>query len=267
MRVISLNVWGGRKLKPLLKFLKENEDAEIFCFQEMWHSRGVKERAWDDRGNKAYTDLFARIRKILPKHAAFYSIHEDELDDKPPRGLKAIIGITVFVKEGVKIRAIDDHFVHKNRNCMRPSEDVSLDQLGNGGRSVQIVEIEHRGKPLAILNFHGLWNGKGKTDCSERLEQSRKVRKIMDSIKAPKILCGDFNLEPDTESLAILEKGMVNLVKKFGVTDTRGKLYPKPVRFADYMLVSPKIKVKKFEVPNVAVSDHLPLIAKFDIKK
>ena len=79
-----------------------------------------------------------------------------------------------------------------------------------------------------------------------------------------KILCGDFNLLPNTESLAILSEDMKNLVKDFDITSTRSKLYTKPEKFADYILVSPDVSVKKFTVMQDEVSDHLPLLLEFD---
>ena len=36
-------------------------------------------------------------------------------------------------------------------------------------------------------------------------------------------------------------------------------------KFADYVFVSKDVKVKNFEVPNIEISDHLPLILDFEI--
>jgi len=34
---------------------------------------------------------------------------------------------------------------------------------------------------------------------------------------------------------------------------------------SDYVFVSLEVKVKKFEVPNIEISDHLPLILDFEM--
>lgn len=116
-----------------------------------------------------------------------------------------------------------------------------------------------------LINFHGLWNGHGKLDTEDRLKQSLKVRKFLDGLNAKRsVLMGDFNLLPDTESLAILEKGMKNLIKDYGITSTRSHYYKKEIKFADYALVSPDINIKKFEVLQDTVSDHLPLLLEFN---
>src|SRR3989344_1806502 len=120
-----------------------------------------------------------------------------------------------------------------------------------------------KGVDYIISHFHGLWNGQGKTDTPDRLEQSRKAKALLDGVDGKKVICGDFNLLPDTESLAILEGGLVNLIKTHGITTTRSSFYQRSDRFADYTLVSPDVEVKRFEVPRVEVSDHLPMILEY----
>lgn len=112
------------------------------------------------------------------------------------------------------------------------------------------------------MNLHGIWDGgegRKKTDTPARLIQSQRIKELMDSLPGPKILCGDFNLRPDTKSLEILEEGMENLIKTHHVPTTRSKLYDGEGKFADYMLVSPDIKVIDFQVLPDLISDHMPL--------
>ena len=71
-------------------------------------------------------------------------------------------------------------------------------------------------------------------------------------------------MDLDTESMKVLEKGMRNLVKDYGVTSTRSHFYKKRGKFADYILVSPEVEVKDFKVLQESVSDHLPLYLEFD---
>lgn len=75
---------------------------------------------------------------------------------------------------------------------------------------------------------------------------------------------GDFNLDPDTKSLKILERNLKNLIKEYKISTTRSSLYARQHKFADYVLVSPGIKVINFQVPDIAISDHLPMILEFN---
>ena len=77
---------------------------------------------------------------------------------------------------------------------------------------------------------------------------------------------------PNTKSIKMIkEAGYKNLIKDFGIKTTRNKLawdqFPDEEKqnFADYVFVSPEIKVRKFSVPNLEISDHLPLILDFEI--
>jgi endonuclease/exonuclease/phosphatase family metal-dependent hydrolase len=83
------------------------------------------------------------------------------------------------------------------------------------------------------------------------------------AVNRAKILCGDLNLRPDTQSLSLLEEGMCNLIKSYGITSTRTRFYTRKDRYADYVLTSPEVVVKSFQVLDTAVSDHFPLFLVF----
>ncbi len=73
------------------------------------------------------------------------------------------------------------------------------------------------------------------------------------------VVCGDFNLLPDSETFDVLAAiGLTDLV---GAADTRTSHYRKPVRHASYLLVSDVAAVKQFEIlTDPEVSDHRALI-------
>ena len=87
--------------------------------------------------------------------------------------------------------------------------------------------------------------------------------------KSAKILCGDFNLMPETESIKMLGEAMRDLIKDYKITNTRNeiswKTYNNKQYFADFTFVSKDINVLNFEVPYNEVSDHLPMILEFEL--
>ncbi len=87
--------------------------------------------------------------------------------------------------------------------------------------------------------------------------------KFVRSIEHRKILCGDFNLRPDTKSMSILERELKNLIKDYKITSTRSKLYTKEEKYADYILTSHDLKLINFKILDEVVSDHLPLLLEF----
>ena len=115
------------------------------------------------------------------------------------------------------------------------------------------------------MNFHGLWNGGGKGDSEDRLLQSGRIIEFMKTLSDPYLICGDFNLLPDTESLKKLEDfGLRNLIKEYGIVSTRTSFYKKENKFADYALINEGVEVKDFKVLPDEVSDHSPLYLDFE---
>lgn len=238
MKIMTLNIWGGYVSAPLREFIAANKGIDIFCLQEVYH-KATGKISDDDR--KVELEIFAMLQELLPNHKGFFRPVVD-----------GTYGIALFVKQGILIEGEGVIDIHN---------DPSYPGHGPAhSRILQWIKIEDQTQSYCIMNVHGLWNGQGKTDTPPRLAQSQKIRDFMDQVNAPIILCGDFNLRPDTESLQILAKGMQNWVEKTGVTSTRTSYYPKAEKFADYIFTSPEIEVRDFQVMTDEVSDHAPLL-------
>jgi len=244
IRLISLNTWGGQLRQELREFIeRERDGTDIFCFQEVFDNAVHVRKVLGD----VDIDTFKTLQALLPDHEGYYA--PSQADDE---------GLAIFVKPWLEPKRIGSMFVHRHLNAMEGEDGTTI------GRNIQFLQFIQEGKEYTVINFHGLWNGGGKGDSPDRLSQSRKLRKFMDELASRRnILIGDFNLEPETESVAILEKGMRNLIKESGVTSSRTKHYTKPVRFADYAIVSNDLKVVTFEVMPDEVSDHSPLLLEF----
>ncbi len=239
MKIISLNTWAGVVEQPLLNFLEKNIDTDIFCFQEIYHNAQGKVEIDDDTKREVF-DLFSKMEKILCNtHNGYFcpALHD-------------FYGLAIFVKKNIVVKNHGGCFIHETEWTKR----------GNHSRNLQYITIELAGEPLVIVNVHGLWNGMGKTDTEDRISQSKRIKEFLDSQAGSKVVIGDFNLSPDTQSLAIVEKGMVNLIKKYDIQSTRTSLYTKDNKFADYAIITPSIEVKDFKVLPDEVSDHSPLL-------
>ena len=256
MRLISLNMWSGKLLKPLLSFFKQHaKDTDVFCLQEVWAISSEPGKVGVGIPADMKENVFADIQKALPDFQGYFAPAETK-----GYGIHAF-GIALFVKKSIKISKMGEIFVFGRKNAMVCGNE--REEAMTIGRNLQFIDFVHDGKEFTIAHFHGLWNGKGKTDTPDRIEQSQKAKAFLDSKHGAKIICGDFNLLPHTKSIEILEKGMVNLIKTHAIKTTRSHHYKKPEKFADYMIVSPEVKVKHFEVLQDPVSDHLPLLLDF----
>ena len=114
-----------------------------------------------------------------------------------------------------------------------------------------------------MINVHGLWQNSIKGDTEAKIEQSKKILVLAEKSKGKKIICGDFNLLPNTKSIQMLGDKYRNLIEEYAIKDTRGSLYTKELRHSDYAFVDKDIEVSNFSVPDMSVSDRLPLIVEF----
>ena len=254
MKLISLNTWGGRAGKDkLLAFFAAYKDVDVFCLQEIWsapyeHLEGHSAGGLSIDHSNIMVYGMQEISTLLESHIAYFKPHH--LDN---------YGLMILVKKDLDVISEGDVFVYKDRGHI-PEGDV-----GFHARNVQFATIVTKNGNRSILNFHGLWNGGGKGDSEDRLLQSNRIIQFMKTLSNPYVMCGDFNLLPDTQSVKKLEDfGLRNLIKENNVTTTRTSFYTKAEKFADYALTSKEIIIKDFKVLIDEVSDHSPLYLEFD---
>jgi endonuclease/exonuclease/phosphatase family metal-dependent hydrolase len=253
MKLLSLNIWCGKVYTPLMDYIKEQaKDTDIFCFQE------VLDTPTDNTSTRNFrANIYEELGKILPNHVGYFSSEQEGVDPIGNVNFPITFGKAMFIRKSLDVKNVDDVFVYRRRNG-RVNDDNTTHPA-----SLQYAIINKEGTIYTIAHLHGLWNGRGKTDTEDRLEQSRKVKEFLNGAEGKIVFCGDLNLSPDTRSLAMIKKGLIDLIDINGVTTTRSSLYGKPDKFADYTIVSPDVEVKKFNVPSDEISDHLAMILEF----
>jgi endonuclease/exonuclease/phosphatase family metal-dependent hydrolase len=259
MKLISLNVWGATQGQVFFDFLKQQaQDTDIFCFQEVL---SAPEAVSIQKSHGARIHLFKELCNLLPEFTGVFDTGSQNHDLQGPVDFNLLCGLGTFVKKPFIISS------HANMPIYGDMHDKVDLEFSNIPRSVQEVGVQSERGTVYVYNYHGIPKPGHKLDTPNRLQQSKKIRSVMEKESGPKILCGDFNLMPETESVKILEQGMNNLIKNYDITNTRNdiswKKHTNIQHFADYTFVSPEVKVKSFEVPYNLVSDHLPMILEF----
>ncbi len=255
MKLISLNTWGGKLYKPLMDFIKENSnDTDIFCFQEVFDT---PTKNFEHSGFRL--NIYNEIANILNDFQGFYAPTQDRyIFYVGFFDFDLSYGLACFVRKNIKVSSHGDFFVFRKRSDIDPNNiPYTLP------KNVQYINLKYRDKNITICNFHGIWIPMSKQDSQSRIKQSKKIKQFLDQQGGEKILCGDFNLDLNTKSIKILEGSIRNLIREYQIPTTRNKYFPGDEKFADYVFVSDGIKVIDFQVPNVKVSDHLPLILEF----
>lgn len=243
----------------MFEYLEEQaKDTDIYCFQEVFDSSSEILEV-----DGARTHLFNELKSLLPDFQGYFAPSYSGWADEKRVDFHISEGQAIFVKNGYEAKEAGSIYIYGNQ------EIEILEDFTNEPKNLQYIKLAERGKEFLIANAHGKWYPGDKLDTPERLEQSKKINEFLAGHNGPKILCGDFNLMPETQSIKLLEKNLRNLIKEFRIKNTRNEISWKNFNntqyFADYAFVSPEIKVNKFAVPYNEVSDHLPMILEFSL--
>ncbi len=246
MTFISLNAWLGIIREPLLQFVGDHAaDTDVFCFQEIYKDAEGKDTK--KRETPVDLNLYEHIAERLGNtHAGYF---EPSILD--------YYGLATFVRNGLLVNETQRVSLYEN-----PAWQPDGPDSGNHDRILQYLSVDTGAGPLGVANVHGLWKrGFDKGDIPERIEQSKRIGDFLQRRTEPFVMMGDFNLKPDTESVALIERiGVRNLIAEYGVTSTRTAYYEQEGKFADYAFVSPGVRVESFAVLPDQVSDHAPLM-------
>jgi hypothetical protein len=247
-----LNAWGIKQPQHLFPFIAEWAGAvDAFAFQEVFSSRA------DCVHDGALMNGYEQLVSLLPNHHGLFAPSASEFTYTGPVDFQTFFGLALFIRKGVHIQSYKTSFIAGDYNV-----PAMVSGKPRGPRNMQGLEIIHNGAPLHIFNLYGLWTGGGKGDCPERFEQTHQILRHVNGTKGAALLGGDFNLEPCTRNIRILEiRGFDNLIKRHQVQNTRSLIhYPKMVRHADYAFTR-DTRATDFQVlPAHEVSDHLPLL-------
>jgi endonuclease/exonuclease/phosphatase family metal-dependent hydrolase len=254
MRITTLNCWCGRAVKELIAFFERRRDmTDLWLLQEVLDGDQavINQR---HPGWNLYADLFNAIARALPEFDGYFAGFDD-----PNRMSNAI-----FVRRSIPVLGLDEHTVYEPEHPVHEGDEIIAD------RKLQTITLDVGGRAVLFGNLHGLWFNGPKTDTPDRLAQSEKTVAVLNAHAGAKVLSGDFNLLPDTESVRILERRakLRNLVVEHGIASTRTSWYRhygklNEPNFADYVMPSHDLAVKHFEVLPDVVSDHAPLYAEF----
>lgn len=265
MKLLSLNVALFEENNDKLAEFIQAQQADFLCLQEVTKriddsvsQRSISFDSINSASNELTQSFFAPVWVLskFEKHNFHGKEHfKFDLGGKVEFGnyIKSRFPIT----KGQNI-FVQNHFTYVTNWSKWPEEDY---------RAVQVVDVNANGKELRLLNYHGIWS-KDKYGTDNTLHACEIIRDLALEVSYPSIICGDFNLFPDTESINILSSHFNNLCNSYQIKTTRpqsNELSDKSRNVVDYVFVSKDIMVKTFEVIQNDVSDHLPLVIEFEM--
>lgn len=258
MKAVWLNAWGGCLAEPLLDWIGAEAPDALFL-QEVTRGEAPGRGRYWYRGGDAplpqLPDLFGAVGRVLPRHGAtFAPAARGPIYDDDGREVDVAFGLGTFLSPGLEVIGQIQGFVHGD---FRPG--------GWGAppapRALHGVRVAGPLGRMCLAQTHGLRDPAGKHDTPARARQADRIADLLRALNGadePLAFGGDLNLLPESATFATL--GALGLADLVGRAETRTSHYPRPVRHADYLTVTPDLPVAGFEVVAVPeVSDHRAL--------
>lgn len=241
MKILQLNIWAA-KLGKQIKELLEREKPDIVCFQEAVLM-------------PAGGDMF------FPSLEEFQKVNDYEhVHFSPTFGFAHMNHIAKWgnaILSKIPFEKIDTIFTR-----LEYVDGIDFDADYNI-RNFQHVEVKHGEKILHVINHHGHHIHQHKMGDEETLRQCGIIADYIQKLSGDVVLCGDFNLAPESESLGKLNAILTNHSKESGVTTTRTPLTHK-TEVCDYIFTSKGLSTSNFKVlPDIA-SDHAALVIEIE---
>ena len=250
IKVLTLNIWGGEFLERVVDFIRK-ENPDVVLLQEVYNGTGNLD--------SKYQSLYVLQAKL---NYSYYAFEPSLIDVRS-------IGNILWGN------AILSRFPIRNQKSIFfdiPFGEVSLKKNDAQSRSqffpmnILGTNIKISNKDISAYSLHGIWGFDGE-DNPRRLDMSKT---IVDEIKNKKnvILAGDFNVTPHTKTIENIEKHLQNVFKN-EFTSTFNMNHKELPGYAtavvDMIFVSKTMKIKNHYMPDVDVSDHMPLVCELEI--
>jgi endonuclease/exonuclease/phosphatase family metal-dependent hydrolase len=265
MKLISLNIGLFEKNNKELSAFIEEQHADILVLQEV--VKRIDEKAYADVISKDTIDHASPELEFSFFSPVWILSHFEKDNFHGQEHFSYNLGGNVefgsYVRSAFPILSGRTIFVQNSQAYITnwsswPEEDY---------RAFQIIDLDVSGKKLRLINYHGIWS-KDKQGSEKTKKACEHIRDKAREVDYPSIICGDFNLFPDTESMSVFHDHFINLPDQYGITTTRplsNELNNAKRNVVDYILIDPSIHVDRFDVLKNDISDHLPLILNFHL--
>lgn len=244
LKVACINLWmGGVLWESLIAFMKQ-VDADIVLLQEVFNSL-------DPTVPSRFRSMHALRQALQYPYDAFAPAFIDTEE----------IGL---VEQGNAILSkypIRESHVTFFQSEFRTRTAQTPEQYKTTPRNLQHVVIEVDGTAFNVFNTQGVWNQHGE-DTPGRLQMGKTIASAVRGLPHV-ILGGDFNASPDTQTIGLIERELTpvfgsDVQSTFNMKQKTDPVFSRVV--VDLFFVSNDIQVLSKDVPQVDVSDHLPLI-------
>lgn len=248
IKILSLNIWNGGQLLPApVDFIKQT-NPELVALQEVFNASGN------------IPDQYRTMEVLTQKlNYPYYDYAQAFIKDFN-------VGL---IPEGNAVFSRYPIRTAKSTYIATGSKSTYTDSLENWPilpRVLQHVVIDV-GTEINLFNFHGVWDLDG--DCYSSARRAM-IKRILNEINGLKnvVLTGDTNAKSTSPAMQDIEKALKPVFGHELVTTFNLKRKTDPgyaTAAVDLMYVSDDIKVVSKDVPEVDISDHLPVLVELEV--
>ena len=254
-KFISLNLWiGGLLFDDILAFL-EKENADIVVLQEVMDAKDEKLPAH-----------YYSLKSLQAKLNYPYTDFAPTLVNKLP-WVKVTEGNAVLSRFPIKDRGVAYFEEPFDETKLRDIFDPST--YSTTPRNLEHVVLDTPAGDINIFNFQGVWDLDG-DNVSPQREKMRDIILRETAGKSNVILAGDTNAKYTNPVMQDIEKHLTNVFGDSLTTSFNMRRKDNPgyaTAVVDIIYISPNIRVVDKSCPDIDISDHLPLVATFELPK
>ena len=242
MKILQINVWGGRIKDGLVRFITEG-NFDVVCMQEA---------IWDSKNSGVLDLLIDSIDKIKASSGFDYDIRSSHY------GMKLLGGDTQYelgnaILSKIPFTESKEKIILGEYSVANSAEEAKT-ILGNHRYTAQKVILENG---VVILNYHGYYI----TDPlgnETSVECMKSVADLIRDEERPVVMCGDLNVVSEAPCMRELDF----LTDLTAINDVKTTL--RNIRFVkdvacDHILVNDKVFYQNFKVFNAPCTDHRSL--------
>lgn len=249
VKLIQINIFKGKYLDALVEFLKR-EKPDIVTMQEV---SAMEANYFENKS----LDIFEYVKNALDMYGSFCNI--TEFIGFP----KAAVGNAVLCKFSI---------IKTEYKFMKKYKPITLEMyeqqkyFADFSRGLIDVTVNINGIAVHIISLHGAWTAPP-TDTPEALRQAAVIADYLKKLKEPFVVGADMNTTPEKLVIKIIEEGANNWMTGSKVVST---IHPTVHKvgdkklLVDYVFASRHFKKIRLAVPEVLISDHLPIVCKLE---
>lgn len=252
MKLLQLNAWMGKLSWAAERFI-EQEKPDIICLQEVFQA---------DVSIMIPDRMFHCLELFKQASGLGYCYFSPAIGVDIAGG-NADFGNAILSRYPLQLtETMFTHSEYTQSFAPRTLEETAR----TIPRNIQIVEVITTNGLVTIVNHHGHWEP---TPLGTEVSAA-KMNLVADrvrQIKGALIMAGDLNVTPESKTMRVFDGWLHDLVAQSGAVTTLSKVGRPLDVVCDHILTNDHIEVKDLIVDKAVVSDHLPLVMDFELKK